>query len=488
MDSTNIKKYLMRPTNYFRTPLPPYFDFGPVLEEADRIMAGRPLAYFCVKNPVDYQNINYIIKHSKDGRYAWRPLTIMHPAFYVDLVNYLTSNENWCHFTRQIRTFRKCKRIMSVNNFFGTEEISGDRPLEIINWWHKFEQESVRLALDYGYCLQTDITDCYGSISKSLLLDALGSDMGGYIIESLEMMNGGQYQGLPQGSVLMDLIAEVAIGCIDYKVAEILERQNMKNGYLILRYRDDYRIFTNNPQLAKDVAKIFSDVLSNYNMRLNPNKTELYDDVITSAMKPDKIYWNNHRAMLYINDAGEASEPSLQRHLLEIYKLAKKYPNGGSVQSALVDLYKNRVYQMDSRPQNLDQLVSIITNIAKISPRTYFVCAAILSKLIPLCNDRSARKVLLKVRQSFENVASSDYFEICLQRISLKKRRNEAYRVPLCRLVYSGSIKIWNSEWLGFNIDDRLIIDDAAITEMDAAVPVTDVNTFSPFNSSDDVS
>ena len=60
--------------------------------------------------------------------------------------------------------------------------------------------------------------------------------------------------------------------------------------------------------------------------------------------------------------------------------------------------------------------------------------------------------------------------------------------MPLCRLVYSGSIKIWNSEWLGFNIDDRLIIDDAAITEMDAAVPVTDVNTFSPFNSSDDVS
>lgn len=486
MDSASVRKYLMQPTNYFRTPLPPYFNFEPILDAVDKKMDGRRLIYFCTQNPATYTDINYIIRNSKDSKYAWRPLVIMHPAFYVDLVDFITNEENWRHLTRQIKDFRRCKRIISVNNFFGTEEVSGDRPLEIINWWHKFEQESIRLAMDYDCSLHTDITDCYGSVSKNLLLDALGGDMGKYLINSLEMMNNGQYQGLPQGSILMDLVAEVVMGQIDQRLAEILSHKGIKAGYLILRYRDDYRIFTNSPQLAGDIAKYLSNVLSSYNMRLNPDKTELFDDVIISAVKPDKLYWNKHRAMLYIDDSGTVAEPSLQRHLLEIYELAKNYPNGGSVQSALVNLYKKRIFQLDHRPQNLEQLVSIIVSIAKISPRTYFVCAAILSKLIPLCNDRSARKILSKVRQTFGKVANGDYFEICLQRISLKKRRSENYTVPLCKLIYKNSARIWNSEWLGFKVDDRLIVDESVISEIDTTVPVSEVNTFSPFDSAND--
>jgi hypothetical protein len=48
---------------------------------------------------------------------------------------------------------------------------------------------------------------------------------------------------LPQGSVLMDFIAEMVLGYIDECLSECLD-ENMN--YHIIRYRDDYRIFTNN--------------------------------------------------------------------------------------------------------------------------------------------------------------------------------------------------------------------------------------------------
>jgi hypothetical protein len=59
----------------------------------------------------------------------------------------------------------------------------------------------------------------------------------------MQGMNYGQTNGIPQGSVLMDFIAEMVLGYIDERLSECLDK-NMN--YHIIRYRDDYRIFTNN--------------------------------------------------------------------------------------------------------------------------------------------------------------------------------------------------------------------------------------------------
>ena len=59
-------------------------------------------------------------------------------------------------------------------------------------------------------------------------------------------MQCGQTNGIPQGSVLMDFIAEILLGYIDEILTEQLNTAHIVN-YKILRYRDDYRIFVNNP-------------------------------------------------------------------------------------------------------------------------------------------------------------------------------------------------------------------------------------------------
>lgn len=485
MNGADAKAYFMRQTSYFSTALPPYFDFTKILTEVDQRLSDYPLQHFCVAGPQKFTDVNYKLFNNKDGEYAWRPLQLMHPAFYVDLVNYLTKEDNWRYLKKRLESFRTSKRVICATGFMQTEELNGDKPLEIVNWWHKVEQDSVRLALDYDFSLHTDITSCYETISEWLIAEAIEGEIGEYINRSIRYMSGGQHRGVPQGSNLMDFVAELALGYIDFRLSKELEKRRLSNGFLILRYRDDYRIFTNSPRLAEDIARALSGVLSDYGMKLNVAKTALYDDVITSSLKPDKIYWNSQRALLYIDDSGEVGEPSLQRHLMAIRELAKKYPGSGSVHTALVDIYKKRIYPLDSRPQNLDQLVSIVIDITMHNPRLFFITAAILSKFIPLYNKRAGRKMLFKIREKLSRTAYKDYFEICLQRITIKSRREETYSAALCRMVYNPNVKIWNSDWLGFTLNERTILDERIIANMDEAVPVREVDIFSPFESAD---
>ncbi len=56
----------------------------------------------------------------------------------------------------------------------------------------------------------------------------------------------------------MDFIAEIVLGYVDYLLTEELEKLNIVN-YKILRYRDDYKVFTNNPFESEQIAKKFEE-------------------------------------------------------------------------------------------------------------------------------------------------------------------------------------------------------------------------------------
>ena len=55
-------------------------------------------------------------------------------------------------------------------------------------------------------------------------------------------MSYGQTNGIPQGSALMDFVAELVLCYIDSLLSEQIEGIE-KSEYKIIRYRDDYRIF-----------------------------------------------------------------------------------------------------------------------------------------------------------------------------------------------------------------------------------------------------
>ena len=52
--------------------------------------------------------------------------------------------------------------------------------------------------------------------------------IGNAIDRRIQDMRGGQTNGIPQGSVLMDFVAEMVLGYIDFKLSEKIERAGNK--------------------------------------------------------------------------------------------------------------------------------------------------------------------------------------------------------------------------------------------------------------------
>ncbi|MEL7601276.1 MAG: RNA-directed DNA polymerase, partial [Proteiniphilum sp.] len=94
------------------------------------------------------------------------------------------------------------------------------------------------MSLEYNHLLLLDITDCYGSLYTHSIVWALHTieeakkvenrnnpDFIGVVIDKhIQEMSFGQTNGIPQGSVLMDFIAEIVLGFGDYLLTLELDR------------------------------------------------------------------------------------------------------------------------------------------------------------------------------------------------------------------------------------------------------------------------
>lgn len=221
-----------------------------------------------------------------------------------------------------------------------------------INWWRQFEQESIKMAIHYRYCVRTDLVNCYGSVyTHTIAWDLYGKDkakrdkdkynlLGNKIDSSIQNMQSGQTNGIPQGSVLFDLIAELILGYSDSLLIKRLDEVGLINEYSsdenfkILRYRDDYRIFANSKETLDIIVKELAKVSADLNMHFNNAKTEVNSDIISTSVKPDKMYWLDRATLL------KQPNVSQQKKLLLIYKLSLKYPNSGSIKTALISFKK----------------------------------------------------------------------------------------------------------------------------------------------------
>ncbi|HHP7830188.1 TPA: RNA-directed DNA polymerase, partial [Legionella pneumophila] len=102
----------------------------------------------------------------------------------------------------------------------------------------------MELALDFQYIIKTDITDCYSSIYTHSIAWAIHGKnfakqnqkdktlLGNKIDNLLQDMHHGQTNGVPQGSALMDFIAEIVLGYSDELLAEKLNSTEFQKEFL----------------------------------------------------------------------------------------------------------------------------------------------------------------------------------------------------------------------------------------------------------------
>lgn len=357
--------FLMQNDQYVTTEMPEYLDFDPVLTFAREHIADTPIDK-CVKDVTseDMAEANYDIMLNKDGKYAVRVLSLSNPFLYYLLAREICTPEHWAAILDDFKVFGSAPHIQAV----GIPVIPADKEnfhksTTILNWWNRFEQMAVKLSLDYRYMFVTDITNCYGTIELQTVEKALSrkgtaseADVKTDIVRILTMLRQGRNIGLPQGSTLYDIVAEIVLGYADMLLREALERDGITEGYEILRYRDDYKVFANDKDLLERISYTLQHVLEGLNLRLNSAKTRISDSIITDSIKPDKLAYI-YNTPIY-NNKKQCDFDGIQKQLLFILQFGRQYPNCGQMRMLLSKLSTWIEKHIEKVAKNRPEIVS----------------------------------------------------------------------------------------------------------------------------------
>ena len=518
--------FFMKSEQFHEFELPEYFNFDTVLTYVkERIGDKRMEDCLDGTRPDDLPNVNLDILLNKDGRYAVRPLMLANPYLYYFLAREVCSPKGWdavqkCFKAYHVPHITSCALPVlpqKVEKFYKSETI--------LNWWNTIEQRSLELSLEYRYMFVSDITNCYGSINPQSIEWALGckgtrhenndhQQMAGNIQTYLRALQHGHNIGIPQGSVLFDFVAEIILGYSDLLLHEALEKEGIE-GYEILRYRDDYRVFCNDKDTLERISYLLQAVLEGLNFRMNSQKTKISDTIVTDSIKPDKLFYIFNTPIF--NKRG-CDFDGIQKHLLYILMFARKYPNSGQIRVMLSDLDKRIIKKLkpkakkksiwdgvdiifdddtpalvkDETPapvkmvkgrivENVRALTAVATQIAIENVTLCHYALRVISRMVDSLDDMEEKHdIIQKVYQRLCGLPNSDYNQLWLQNITYtqdKENGESPYTMRLCRLVMGGCEEpLWNNSWLKPALCDTLPYD--SIVNAEALKKVTPVIMF----------
>ncbi len=441
------RAFFLKNESYFNADLPPYFKFEKMLHDVADELGTNNLTDFIKDSPSNCEGVNHIIVNNKDGKLSWRPLQLIHPVLYVNLVREITKETNWKKLKDRFSVMDNDDNMKCLSMPLQSSDDSKDLAKQVNQWWQKVELQSIEYALDYEYVYETDIANCYSSFyTHSIAWAVEGKDyakknrnkncLGNFIDKAIRDMQYGQTNGIPQGSVLMDFVAEIILGYVDIELSTKIEDQKITD-FKILRYRDDYRIFVNSSEAGEKILKILSEVLTGLGLQLNSNKTKFSSDVVGASLKDDKKTWlsskNYHK--------------NLFKHCMLIKQHADTFPNSGSLWIALSELY-DRIKKLKKLDEASQAVISTVVDIAYKNPKTYPVCCAILSKFISLLNEGDRECLIKRIQIKFTNLSNVGYMEIWFQRAIINKLNDVELKEPLCNWVKGEKTNIWNSDWI----------------------------------------
>jgi hypothetical protein len=250
----------------------------------------------------------------------------------------------------------------------------------------------------------------------------------------------GQTNGISQGSVLMDFIAEIVLGFVDEQINTNLGKTT---DFRILRYRDDYRIFANSDEKVEQILKVVSDKLMSVGMKLGVSKTLLSRNVVEGSIKPDKL------AGIDFQDLGDTNARTMQKQLLRLHSFGQRFPNSGALRR-LVSEFHTKISNLSEKPDDLEVQVAIATDIGFVSPSTFPGIAGILSHLISLASSEVKPLLWQKVRNKMSRIPYNGYLEIWLQRVIQPKAIGIPFSSdePICKIVNGESRELWENGWI----------------------------------------
>ena len=446
MSADEVQEYFLESEQFCNIKLPDYIDFTDIINFVRKSVGDKTLKEIKNQWPSRFQEVNYSLITNKDGGYAYRTFQIANPFLYYLLVREIYGN--WSEIQKRFtELFDESGNAIEVLSIPPTKQ-NQDKTIvaaSIRNWWQHVEQRSIELSLEYKYVFITDITNCYDSIythsiawalhGKSLAKEKRRDDLlGNRIDKIIQEMQNGQTNGIPQGSVIFDFIAEMILTYADSLLVSKLNAKGIFS-YKILRFRDDYRIFSNSKEELEQIVKDLQTVLASLNFHINTSKTTLSEKVIETSIKSDKLCYLSNAPIV----KGEDSLFSTyQKELLFILAFSRKFPNSGTVVNLLSSLHRRLESNEDNNKHNRinsEVLIAIITEIALVNPKSIYLVIAIISCFLLWMEPNKAKEVLEKVKKKLLNVPNVGHWEIWLQRLTLPRKVDAQFNEKICQLI-----------------------------------------------------
>lgn len=523
LKSSEALDYFMSTRQFHAFELPEYFDFTQVLDYVRKSIGNKSYDECIIQSAADLQNVNFDIMLNKDGRYAVRPLMLSNPFLYYFIAREICQAKNWTAIKNCFKHYRVPTITSCALPVIPDEVESFHESTIILNWWNEVEQKSIELSMDYRYMFVTDITNCYGTINPETIDWALSMKdtpyatdknhaMARNLITYLRDIQQGRNMGIPQGSNIYNLIAEIILGYSDLLLHQQLE--SMKVDYKVLRYRDDYRIFCNDRDTLEQISYVLQRVLESLNFRMNSNKTKISDSIITDSIKRDKLWYIENTPIF--NKKGVDFD-SVEKHLLYILLFGRKFPNGGQIRIMLSDLDKriekhlkslewedvelNLEFCVDPMPghekdfmeerkkdiQNnyipggsVEPMCAIAAQIALENVDACHYALKVASRLIDSLNDEKLKQQLRKkLYNRMIGRPNSTYTELWLQNMTYQADKHAhkcPYSARLCKVVMGDKHDLWNNSWLKPEL--TIGFDQSSIVNQETLAKVTPIITF----------
>jgi hypothetical protein len=540
MSHKQAKSFLLKPTSYCNFNLPPYFNLGKILETSKGFLTAKNKAIKEIKDSnltvdgiqmSDIYGVNFTFQKNKTLN-TYRPLTLMHPLVYIDLVACLTRKNNWEMIVDRLKKLRSDVETNIICKSLPFDVIKKGKNITremALYFWNEIEQESIKQSLEFAQMLKVDISNCYGSIyTHTIAWAVMGeeeaknkrnnkSELGNILDKKFQQMNYAETVGIPQGNVVSDLIAEILLAYIDSVLYDKLKKH--KINYKILRYRDDYRIFANSESELQIIKKELVSVLQRFKLTIGEHKTIQSNSVVLSSVSEDKLYWIEHDPVIKITPdliyqnlrklysillSGDVDNriysTTLQKHLMIIKIFSDNYPNSGQLIVALNE-FERRISNMknvefDKVGIDLDVICSIVSDILLQNPKITETGVKLLSQILvmyPTMDENKKVDLVKKLNTKISNSSYNDFLEVWIQRLIVKdmlKVNTQAilmsleYNSKLTRLVQQvvydldDIIPIFNEDWLqeDYRVNLKELIDINIIEELNQLITEDEMN------------
>ena len=119
---------------------------------------------------------------------------------------------------------------------------------------------------------------------------------------------------------------------------------------------------------------------------------------------------------------------------------------------------------MKNSPRNYKQLISILVDIAFNNPDNLNVCIVLISELAKSLSKKAMIGLIESIQNKFSDIPNTEILSIWLQRIIITTKSDYEFNETICKKVANPTIKIWNSDWLNYDILEESIIN---VTERD---------------------